>query len=365
MRIKYYIILLIFLLSLTAVSCSEGNDSEENSVDMNNVEKNVLSGLRTYPIKKTVYFAGGCFWGVEEYFSRIEGVLDAVSGYANGKTQNPSYEDVCHKNTGHAETVKIVYDESIVSLQELLIHLFRIIDPTSLNQQGNDRGTQYRTGIYYSEEGQEKIASYFLQEMQKQYSNPIVVELEPIKEFFDAEDYHQDYLKKNPGGYCHINLSLSAESIVDDEKFTKPSDGELKAKLSDLEYSVIQNSATERPFSHEYEKEERLGIYVDIVSGEPLFLSTDKFDSGCGWPSFSKAITADTIEYTADNSLGMTRIEVRSRSADSHLGHVFDDGPKEKGGLRYCINGASLRFIPKEKMEEEGYGDYLKLLPQN
>ncbi len=362
---KYYIILTIFLLSLTALSCIEKDNTKENSVDMNKVEKNVLADLRTYPIKKTIYFAGGCFWGVEEYFSRIEGVLDSVSGYANGKSKNPSYEDVCYNNTGHAETVKIIYDESIVSLQELLIHLFRIIDPTSLNQQGNDRGTQYRTGIYYSEESQEKIARYFLQEMQKQYSSPIVVELEPIKEFFDAEDYHQDYLKKNPGGYCHINLALSAESIVDAEKFTKPSDEELKAKLSDLEYSVTQNAATERPFSHEYEKEESLGIYVDIVSGEPLFLSTDKFDSGCGWPSFSKAITADTIEYNADSSLGMTRIEVRSRSADSHLGHVFDDGPKEKGGLRYCINGSSLKFIPKEKMKAEGYGDYLKLLPQN
>ncbi len=330
----------------------------------NENQREALNSFRTYPIKKTIYFAGGCFWGVEEYFSRIEGVLDCVSGYANGKTENPSYEDVCNNNTGHAETVKIDYDTSIVSLQELLIHLFRIIDPTSLNRQGNDKGTQYRTGIYYTEDSQKETAKYFLEEMQKKYSAPILVELEALKEFFDAEEYHQDYLKKNPGGYCHINLSLSNEPIVELEKFAKPNEAELKSKLSDLEYKVTQESATERAFSHEYAEKDEVGIYVDIVSGEPLFLSSDKFNSACGWPAFSKPISSDMIKYSTDSSHGMTRVEVRSRDADSHLGHVFDDGPKDKGGLRYCINGASLRFIPKSKMKEEGYEEFIKFLPQ-
>ncbi len=355
------IVILFSLLVISNLSCTE-KDKKGDSMSIKEQSLSEIKSLRTYQIKKTIYFAGGCFWGVEEYFSRIEGVLDSVSGYANGETKNPSYEDVCYKDTGHAETVRIDYDESIVSLQELLIHLFRIIDPTSLNKQGNDKGTQYRTGIYYTEDEQEEIAKYFLKEMQKEYSEPIVVELEKIKDFYTAEEYHQDYLKKNPEGYCHINLTLANKTIVDASKFTKPNDEKLKSKLSDLEYRVTQESATEAPFSHEYTNEKESGIYVDIVSGEPLFLSDDKFDSGCGWPSFSKSITTDTIKYKEDNSHGMTRIEVRSRSADSHLGHIFDDGPKDKGGRRYCINGSALRFIPKSKMKEEGYEEYIPLL---
>ncbi|PIE61017.1 MAG: peptide methionine sulfoxide reductase [Desulfobacterales bacterium] len=311
---------------------------------------------------KTIYFAGGCFWGVEAYFSRIEGVVDTISGYANGKTETPSYEDVCYRNTGHAEAVKIDYDETVVTLSELLIHLFRIIDPISVNRQGNDIGTQYRTGVYYTESKQYDITRRFFDTQQKAYQRPLAVELEPVHQFFPAEAYHQDYLQKNPGGYCHINLSLAAKPIIDKEKYRKPDDDALKKRLTKLQYNVTQLSATERPFSHEYTTNKEPGIYVDIATGEPLFVSTDKFDSGCGWPSFSKPITADSTKYFDDNSLGTHRIEVRSRAGDSHLGHVFLDGPKEKGGLRYCINGAALKFIPRSEMEREGYNAYIDLV---
>ncbi len=361
MKNFYFVIILVLLIGLAIFTYAKGLNKKGDSVVLDN-DSRVLSSLKTTPIIKSVYFAGGCFWGVEEYFSRVDGVIDSVSGYANGKSENPSYEDVCYRNTGHSEAVKIDYNSAVVSLQELLVHLFRIIDPTSLNRQGNDRGTQYRTGIYYTDENQKSVALAFLKEMQKNYSSKIVVELEPIKQFFIAEDYHQDYLKKNPSGYCHINLSLASESIVDEDDYKIFDKSNLKDRLSDLEYRVTQEATTERPFSSEFTSSSEVGIYVDIVSGEPLFLSTDKFESGCGWPSFTKPISSDTMKYKNDNTLGMIRIEVRSRAADSHLGHVFDDGPVEQGGLRYCINGASLKFIPLSKMEELGYKNYIPLL---
>ncbi len=348
-------IVLVFL-SLT-VSC------EKNTVKETKMKNDLLSlGLNRTPSVKTIYFAGGCFWGVEEYFARVFGVLDSASGYANGKTENPSYEEVSHRNTGHAETVKIDYDETIVSLEELMAHLFRIIDPTSLNKQGNDVGTQYRTGIYYTSSEQKESAEKFISSQQKNYKAPIVVEVKHLDQFFLAEEYHQDYLQKNPNGYCHINLALASSSLVEKDKYKKPDDKELKEKLSQLEYEVTQNAATERPFTHQYDKHYEKGIYVDIVTGEPLFSSSDKFDAGCGWPAFSKPIIADTVNYKSDSSHGMQRVEVRSRSGDSHLGHVFDDGKKDAGGLRYCINGAALKFIPLEKMKEEGYEEFIKLV---
>ncbi len=356
MKQKYMLAAILALFAPLLFCNIESTTAQEGIM----VEK--LSSLNRYRIIKTVYFAGGCFWGVEEYFSRIAGVVDTVSGYANGKTDNPSYEDVCYHNTGHAEAVKIDYDETLVSLPELLIHLFRIIDPTSINQQGNDRGVQYRTGVYYTDQQQYEITRRFLAERQQEYKRPLAVELEPINQFFAAEEYHQDYLQKNPTGYCHIDLSLAAKPLIDPAQYRKPDDTTLKKNLTDLQYKVTQQSATERPFSHEYAENKERGIYVDIVTGEPLFVSTDKFDSGCGWPSFSKPITADSARYFNDNSLGTHRIEVRSRAGDSHLGHVFADGPKEKGGLRYCINGAALKFIPLSAMEQEGYKEYIDLV---
>lgn len=314
----------------------------------------------------TIYLAGGCFWGVEAYFRRIDGVSEAVSGYANGRTENPSYEDVCHRNTGHAEAVKVVFDDEKISLADVLQYYFRIIDPTLLNRQGNDVGEQYRTGIYYTEAGDEAVIRAALSAEQQKHTAPIVVECEPLQHFYPAEDYHQDYLGKNPNGYCHIDIRLAHKPLSADNAaprvFNRPSESEIRAKLSDEEYYVTQQSGTERPFSHAYDHLFEPGIYVDIVSGEPLFSSADKFDSGCGWPSFAKPITREHITALEDLSHNMRRIEVRSKVADSHLGHVFPDGPQALGGLRFCINGASLRFIPLDKMDEEGYGEWKYLV---
>jgi len=310
-----------------------------------------------------IYLAGGCFWGVEGYFKRIKGVVDTECGYANGNTKNPSYEDVCRKNTGHAEAVRIDFDDNIISLEDLLIYYFRIIDPISVNKQGNDVGTQYRTGIYYTDEGQLPIINDALKREQEKYIDKIAVEVLEIENFYDAEEYHQNYLDKNPNGYCHINLEWANEPIVRSENYKKENNESLKNRLTDLQYDVTMNAATEAPFRNEYWDSFERGIYVDITSGEPLFFSTDKFESGCGWPSFSKPIQKDLVKYKEDLSLGRRRIEVRSNSADAHLGHVFNDGPAEFGGLRYCINSAALKFIPLEKMEEEGYGYLIKYLP--
>ncbi|WP_026339007.1 bifunctional peptide-methionine (S)-S-oxide reductase MsrA/peptide-methionine (R)-S-oxide reductase MsrB [Fusobacterium russii] len=306
-----------------------------------------------------IYLAGGCFWGVEAYFERIEGVLDAVSGYANGSFPNPSYEDLVHRNSGHAETVYIKYDANKVSLSTILKHYFRIIDPTSLNKQGGDSGVQYRTGIYYQNEKQKEVALKEIELEQKKYEKKIVVEVLPLERFDKAEEYHQDYLKKNPNGYCHIDLSKANEAIIDPIKYKKPSDEELKEKLTGLQYKVTQENHTEYAFRNEYYDNHQKGIYVDITTGEPLFLSSDKYDSGCGWPSFTKPINSEVVSYERDESHNMIRTEVRSRAGDAHLGHVFKDGPKDKGGLRYCINSASIRFISYDDMEKEGYG-YLK-----
>ena len=307
----------------------------------------------------TIYLAGGCFWGVEGYFKRIEGVKGTTCGYANGRTENPSYEDVCRHDTGHAETVKVDFDDEVISLEDLLIYYFRIIDPVSVNKQGNDVGTQYRTGIYYSDESQLPVIKAAIEREQRKYNEKLAVEVLPIENFYSAEEYHQDYLDKNPNGYCHINLGSADEPIVRSEKYKRKNDKELKENLTPLQYDVTVNAATERPFDNEFNSNFERGIYVDITSGEPLFFSTDKFESGCGWPSFSKPIQKDLVKYSEDLSLGRRRIEVRSNVADAHLGHVFDDGPSELGGLRYCINSAALRFIPLGKMDEEGYG-YLK-----
>ncbi|SNB75330.1 bifunctional peptide-methionine (S)-S-oxide reductase MsrA/peptide-methionine (R)-S-oxide reductase MsrB [Kingella negevensis] len=330
-------------------------------------DKKVSSTMNT----KTIYLAGGCFWGLEAYFQRIDGVIDAVSGYANGNTQNPTYEDVSRRNTGHAETVRVTYDADKLSLDDILQYYFRVIDPTSLNKQGNDRGTQYRTGVYYTDPAEKAVIAQALANEQRKFSQPIVVENEPLRQFFDAEEYHQDYLIKNPNGYCHIDIHKADEPLpnkavskkgFDLATYHKPSDAELKRILTDEQYRVTQNSGTEYAFSHEYDHLFQAGIYVDVVSGEPLFSSTDKFNSGCGWPSFSKPIESAAVTEHDDNSFNMHRVEVRSRAADSHLGHVFPDGPRDKGGLRYCINGASLKFIPLEQMDAAGYGEWKKFV---
>ena len=307
--------------------------------------------------QRIIYLAGGCFWGLEAYMERIQGVTDAVSGYANGKGDTTNYQ-LLHA-TDHAETVKVTYDPNKISLDKLLQYYFRVIDPTSINKQGNDRGRQYRTGIYYQNEQDKAVIEAALKTLQSKYQEPIQIEVEPLKNYVEAEEYHQDYLKKNPNGYCHIDIKKADEPLIDDKKYPKPSDTELKQKLTALQYDVTQGKHTERSFSNEYWDNFAPGIYVDITTGEPLFSSKDKFESGCGWPSFSKPIAAEVAEYQRDNSFNMTRIEVLSRSGHAHLGHVFDDGPRDKGGLRYCINSASIKFIPLDEMEKQGYGDLI------
>ena len=323
----------------------------------------------------TIYLAGGCFWGIEAYMKKLPGVRDTDVGYANGNTENPTYEQVCYDNTGHAETVKVVYDPALISTEQLLDGFFKVVDPTSINRQGNDRGSQYRSGIYYVDEADKAIAESAAARQKETYKDPVVTEILPLNQFYLAEDYHQDYLDKNPGGYCHINLNAADEFIGEEglgmsddlsvlirpEDYPVPDDQVLKEKLTDIQYQVTQNNDTERPYTNEYAATFDKGIYVDVVTGEPLFSSEDKFESGCGWPSFSKPIIPEVVTEHTDTSFNMKRTEVRSRAGDTHLGHVFDDGPKDLGGLRYCINSASIRFIPFDDLETEGYG-YLKPL---
>ncbi|MBE2984638.1 peptide-methionine (R)-S-oxide reductase MsrB [Campylobacter sp. RM9344] len=304
-----------------------------------------------------IYLAGGCFWGVEGYFKQLKGVVETSVGYANGNSENTSYDKL--KQTDHAETILIKFDENRINLAEILAHFFRIIDPFSINKQGNDVGRQYRSGIYYTNDIQKALLDKFIAMEQEKATQKIAVEILPLKNYIKAEEYHQDYLDKNPNGYCHIDLNLAKKPLYGEDDFVMPGREELKQKLSPHQYAVTQEKATERPFSSEYDKFYEKGIYVDIVSGKPLFSSSDKFDAGCGWPSFSKPITTDALSYEQDESHGMQRIEVLSSVANSHLGHVFNDGLPELGGLRYCINGASLKFIPLEKMKELGYEKYI------
>lgn len=312
---------------------------------------------------KNIYLAGGCFWGTEHLFSMVPGVKESISGYANSNVADPSYREVCTGNTGAAETVEVTYNPDEVGLTELLKLYFKSIDPLSLNKQGNDVGTQYRTGIYYTDADDLPVIEAAVATLQRRYKQPLALEIKKLENFYPAEEYHQDYLDKNPNGYCHVNPQLFKEAkTLGRVAGTNESRQELRERLTPLQWEVTQNSATERPFSNEYDHEFRKGIYVDIVDGTPLFVSSDKYDSGCGWPAFSRPIDASLITEKADDSYGMHRVEVRSSKADSHLGHVFPDGPAETGGLRYCINSASLRFIPLEKMDEEGYGDYVELI---
>ncbi len=337
-------IFIILALLLVIFSCSKVDAKEE---DM-----------------KTIYLAGGCFWGVEEYFSQIDGIVDVISGYANSNIKNPSYQQVCSGETNASETVLIKYNDKKIALDSIINYYFNIIDPTSLNKQGNDIGTQYRTGIYYIDDLDLEIINRVIKLKEKEYNKPLVIEVLKLENFYEAEDYHQDYLKKNPFGYCHISFdSLKKDNnIVDIDKYSKPIN--LESILTGSEYEVTQNKATDPPFRNKYWDSKERGIYVDIVTKEPLFLSSDKFDSGCGWPSFTKPIFSEVINYKNDNSFNMVRTEVTSRIGDSHLGHVFEDGPKDKGGLRYCINSSSLEFISYEKMEERGYGKYKDLLKE-
>ena len=320
--------------------------------------------------ERTAIFAGGCFWCLEPPFEVLRGVKSVESGYTGGTVEDPSYQQVTRGGTGHYEAVRITYDDSIISFADLLEVFWRNIDPTDRYGQFADRGSQYKTAVFYATPNERVTAekSRNALDVSGKFSNPVVTEILPRAQFYRAEAYHQDYYLKNPERYANYARGSGRkgflERVWEDKEWSvyrKPSQRELKKNLSSLQYHVTQQDGTERAFTGEFWDSKAEGIYVDVVSGEPLFSSTDKYDSGTGWPSFTRPLDARFLISKTDTKLFMRRTEVRSRYADSHLGHVFNDGPVEDGGLRYCINSASLRFIPKDQMEAEGYGEYLEL----